>query len=93
MRSKKQRDIIRAKKELGYYWSENPARQLSLHPAVLKKLSVRVVRKGIHEARKVHQLAKIIDSVKPVVKRQKSILPQKTKFTKHKKYLVSINFS
>ncbi len=90
MNSKKHREIVRSKKELGYYWAENPVRQLSISPAIMKRLAVRVVRKGIHESRKIHHIAKFIDTVKPIVRKQKSIIPKKTKFATHKKYTVSI---
>ncbi|CAN5425673.1 hypothetical protein BH09PAT4_BH09PAT4_03100 [soil metagenome] len=84
------RDIIRTKKELGYYWAENPVRHLSLRPAAMKRLGVRVARKGIHEARKVKQVANVIDAAKPYVRRKKSIIPKKPVFQTHKTYEVSI---
>jgi GT2 family glycosyltransferase len=84
------RDIIRTKKELGYYWTENPVRHLSLRPAAMKRLGVRVVRKGIHEARKVNQIARVIDTAKPYVRRKKSIIPKRAAFQNHKTYEVSI---
>lgn len=90
MNSKKRREIVKSKKELGYYWSENPARHLSLSPTIMKRLAVRVVRKGIHESRKIYHVAKFIDTVKPIVRKQKGLIPKKTGFTKHKNNLVSI---
>lgn len=84
------RDIIRTKKELGYYYTENPVRHLSLRPAAMKHLGVRVARKGIHEARKVKQVANIIDTAKPYVRRKKSIIPKKPAFQNHETYEVSI---
>lgn len=90
MNNKKQREIIKSKKELGYYWAENPARQLSISPAIMKRLAVRVIRKAIHESKKIRPIARFVDSAKPILRKQKSIIPKKTRFKKHDKYTVSI---
>lgn len=87
---KNYREIIRTKKELGYYWTDNPVRHLSLRPAAMKRLGVRVARKGIHEVRKVKHVANLIDSAKPYARKQKQVIPKKPVFAVHDSYEVSI---
>jgi GT2 family glycosyltransferase/glycosyltransferase involved in cell wall biosynthesis len=56
----------------------------------MRTLGVRVVRYGIHEARRAKHVAKTMDKLKPYVHRKKSVIPKKAAFKTHGTYDVSI---
>ncbi len=90
--SKKKVDqgIIKIKKELGYYWTENPAQHFSAHPITLRRLAGRVVRRSIREAKKVRLVAQAIDSAKTKKHKRPALRTRNLAFKTHKKSQVSV---
>lgn len=67
------KDIVRAKKELGYYWSENPAQYLSAHPLTMRRLAGKIVRRTVRETKRIRGVTRLSESIK-AKKHQKILL-------------------